>query len=210
MTENEWTNGTTIIPNFEINVAFLTHKEYFFGNENDHRQIVDKTNFTEPLYIPFADKNFLVTTNNVYENIDELIRYYQDVLTLAKKHGKKPSQYYFWVRPIIRDLETKQILAGFPWYDTLIEIRRLFSELKKETEGNIFFDADQSWQLIIDNFNGHIFIKEFDPDDNEIYCQIKFNRQEMIEQIEEVLQKTENIITKLTNHFGTDYWTTRI
>lgn len=210
MTENDWTNGTTTISNFEINVAFLTNKEYFFGNENDHKQIADKTNFTEPLYIPFDDKKFLVTTNNAFENLDELIRYYQSVLTLAKKYGKKPSQYYFWIRPIIKNLETGQVLVGFPWYDTLIEIRRLFSELKKDKDGNIFFDADQSWQLIVDNINGQIFIKEFDPDDNEIYCQIKLNRQEMIKQIEELLPKTESIITNLTNHFGIDYWTKRI
>jgi hypothetical protein len=101
-------------------------------------------------------------------------------------------------------------LVGFPWYDTLTEIKRLFSDLNKDIEGNIFFDADQSWQLIIDNYNRQIFIKEFDPDENEIYCQISIDRQKMIKQKDKVLVLTEEIINKLTKHFGKDYWTRRI
>ena len=113
-----------------------------------------------------------------------IIKYYQSVLTITEKHQKKLRHSYFWIRPIIRNLETNKVLVGFPWYDTLDEIKRLFFELNQEVQGNIFFDADQSWQLIIDNYCGQIFIKEFDPDENEIYCQISIDRQIMIEQIE--------------------------
>lgn len=210
MTENDWTNGTLTISNFEINVAFLTNKEYFFGNENDPKQIADKINFSEPLYLPFSDKAILATTNNISDNLDEIIKYYQSVLALAKKHNKKPSQYYFWIRPIIRNLETGEILVSFPWYDTLNEIRRLFIDLKKENEGNIFFDADQGWELVIDYFKGQLFIKESDPDYDETYCKITIDRQKIIRQIDDILLKTEKIVSKLTNHFGTDYWTKRL
>ena len=210
MTENDWTNGTTTISNFEITVAFLTSKEYFFGNENDHKHIEDRTNFTEQLYYPFSDKNFLVTTNNISENLDELIRYYENVLTLAKKYEKKPSPYYFWIRPVFRNLDTGKILVSFPWYDTLNEIRRLFTELKNENEGNIFFDGDQGWELVVDNFKGQLFIKESDPDYNEAYCKIMFDRQKMLKQIDSALVKTEDIVSKLTNHFGIDYWSKRL
>lgn len=210
MTKTDWTIGTTAVSNFEINVAFLTNREFYFGDDNSPEQIADRKNFTEPLDIPFADKDLLVTANNVNGNLDELIKYYQSVLTLAKKHSKIPSQYYFWIRPIIRNLETKEVLVGFPWYDTLDEIRRLFSELNNETKGNIFFDADQSWQLTIDNFNGQIFIKECDPVDDEPYCQISLDRQEVVRQLGELLSKTERIIASLTNHFKTDYWAKRL
>lgn len=162
------------------------------------------------MYIPFADKDLLVTSKILTNNQDEIIKYYQSVINLSEKHNKKLSHSYFWIRPFIRNLETNKVLVGFPWFDTLTEIRRLFLELNQETQGNIFFDADQSWQLIIDNYKGQIFIKEFDPDENEIYCQISIDRQSMIEQKDKLLLQTEEIINNLTEYFGKDYWTKRI
>ena len=107
------------------------------------------------------------------------------------------------------DAENGDILVRFSWYDSLNEIRRLFSESTKE-EGNIFSDIDQSWELVVESYDGKIFIKERDPDDNKIYCSININRQELIKQMGKLLADTETIVGKLTSRFDSDYWTKRI
>jgi hypothetical protein len=208
---SEWTKEAEEIPNFELNVAFLTQKEYYFGDDNNMEQIADKEHYREPLYIPFSDKNLLVTTHHVADNLQELINYYESVFRLNDKYEKELSNAsYFWIRPIIKNLDNGNILASFPWYDTLQEIRYLCNGLINNEEGEIFYDRDQGWEIIVENDDGKLFIKESDPDYNETFCCIWVDRQEMIKQVKTTLEKIELIVNQLANYFGVNYWEKRI
>ncbi|MCU0390342.1 MAG: hypothetical protein MUE81_04430, partial [Thermoflexibacter sp.] len=117
---------------------------------------------------------------------------------------------YFWIRPIIKNLDNGNILASFPWYDTLQEIRYLCNGLINNEEGEIFYDRDQSWEIIVESYEGKLFIKESDPDYDETFCCIWVDRQEMMAQVKTVLEKTELIVSQLAKHFGVNHWEKRI
>jgi hypothetical protein len=209
--KSDWLKEAVDVPHFEINVAFLTQQEFYFGDDNDMAQIADKEHYREPLYIPFSDKDILVTTHNIFEHLEELIKHYESVMKLNLKYEKELRySSYFWIRPIIKNLNEGNILASFPWYDTLEEIRYLCNHLKDIEEGEIFYDRDQSWEIIIENYEGKLFIKESDPDYNETFCCISIDRQEMLMQIKILLEKTELIIKRLTEYFGINYWEKRM
>lgn len=208
--KSDWIKEAEEVPHFEINVAFLTRQEFYFGDDNDMVQIADKEHYREPLYIPFLDKNILVTTNNIFEHLEELIKYYESVMRLNHKYEKELRNWsYFWIRPIIKNLHDDKILASFPWYDTLGEIRYLCNHLTNNEEGEIFYDRDQNWEVIVENYEGKLFIKESDPDYNETFCCISVDRQEMLTQMKTLLEKTELIIKQLAEHYGVNYWEKR-
>lgn len=209
MIETNWKNTTTNISNINITIAFLTNRQFYFGSDKNRKQLEKWEDFSEALYLPFQNPDLLITTENIKDNKEELIKYYENVVALSKKHGKKISPSYFWIRPLLRDKEDNKILTGFPWYDTMNEVKYLFSELQKEEEGTVFYDVDQGWELVIENKDGKIYLQESDPDYNEIHCSINFDRNSMIQQSVFVLHETQKIINKLVKHFGFDCWTKR-
>ncbi len=183
------------INNFEFEIYFNVYENYLYGRNENH---------SEKLVIPFENK--ITNSNLVYDNIELLIKYYEDVISTAKKYNQSAEKFYFRINPYILDKDTNKILVGFPWYSTFEECKHLFSQLKQNKEGNIFYDIDQGWEVSIDNFTDNFSILEGDPDENITYCNIILDRKEVLKQIDFVEKRTEEIIQKLVAHFKTDYW----
>lgn len=206
MTQNSWIKQTEYIQNFEIVVYFLVQKDFYFGDSNNPQQIEDE-NFREALYAPLGSPS--ISASGIEINLDEMIKHYASVFAMAKKHNKKIEQYYFWLCPYIKNIDANELLSNFPWYENLENIKDLFKQLRNEKDGKSYSDSDQSWQLLIEKQGDKIHIKESDPDEEEeeIYCQINLDRNELLRQADVIEEKTELAIKKLVAHFGVDYWT---
>jgi hypothetical protein len=202
-----WIEQSKHIENFKIDIAFMASDEFYFGGDNDAKQIEDEK-YREKLYPPFGGG--LITAKMAYERFDELVKYYDNVATLARKYDKKLEQYYFWVRPFLREAKSGEALVCFLWQDTFDVSSKSLESLTKENEGEILFDADQGWEIVAEKRGDRLYIKESDPDENVIMSIIDIDRNEAVKQINETINYAKIVIEKLVKRYGFDLWSTYI
>ncbi|MDR1911938.1 MAG: hypothetical protein LBQ52_06290 [Helicobacteraceae bacterium] len=199
-------NKSKSVSNFQIAIAFCAIRKYFYGDFNDREQIKNADRLSMDLYLPI--NRTLVCSTNIDDLCEELIKYYENILTLAKKYKREIEEYYFWASPIIIDVDTNETLICFPFRDVLEEILEFFAILKRKNK-IICFESDEDYNLNIELHNGRIFITKSDYIDLEktIYHAINIDRDETIKQIDIIAPKLEALIAKLIKRFRFDYWT---
>ncbi len=82
----------------------------------------------------------------------------------------------------------------------------MFEKLHENKDGNVFYDIDQGWELSIDRVGDDFVILEKDPDEDEVYCNIRVDGEEFLNQICSAERRVDEIINRLVNHFKIDYW----
>lgn len=197
-----------IISRFSLDIKFITYRRCSIEYSSDNPEQMDHT---EDLYIPFSNDQLVITTRNIYDHIDELIKYYESLFRIHANHEKvlEPESNYLWIGLFIQSLDKEEVSFGFHMYHKFNELKRLFLDLKNEAEGILFVDKGVGTELTVANIDGKIVITEYDPDPDytEIFTLMHLDRQDFLHQMENVLTDTETIIRKLTIHFGKDYWT---
>ena len=190
-----------------VEVVFLIQENLYIGPENGFTQ-EQWQNSREGLYQPDIKKNGrFVLSSDVAGHEEELVRYYKDVIAKAKIHGKdiKKDSSHFWNRPKIHF--PNGFTFSFPWYDRLIEARRLFEALSSSNcDGEVFSDLDQGWEVVFWRQDGMLYASEFDPDDETTRESFKFDHQPIKSQIVELVPRVERIISILSDQLGNDYW----
>lgn len=174
----------------------------------------------------------LVLAEVCAEHINELICYYESLFSYIDKYSERYHKQHLWLRPGL--FCGDEMLFGFPWYDRLIDITRLFNELKEKDEGTLFATGDQGWYFEIFQFNDKLLFYEtsqedemdfsIDDFDERLFLQDKkyhFDFDEfgfveytwaweykdaLLQQIKKKILMTRDIIGKLTAHFKSDYW----
>ena len=201
----EWTKTAKHVDNASLDVGFVISDSFYYGADNDftpEEWESSRTRITQPELPKFGD---FVLGEDVGD-AGELLKYYRDVLILAKEHNKQIENRssYFWIRPLI--YKRDEFAITFPWYDTYEEIRRFLESAEEHKEGQVFWDRDQCWELTAHARNGRLYIREWDPDYEEEHVSVSLDFASLRSQIEPTRNRIDNILTQLRAALGKDYW----
>ena len=206
MDDIDWLDATTPVDAVELDVGFIIRDTFYYGEPNNFTP-EDWQTLREPICQPDLDLfGSFALASNVESKLVSLIDYYKDVVRLAGKHGKniQNQQSYFWLRPLI--YRRDEFTVSFPWYDTHVESQRFLDSIASISEGEIFWDRDQGWELTVYCRNDRTYIREWNPDDNEEHVQINCPSRQLCEQVAGVRERVDRVVGQLRSHFGHDYW----
>jgi hypothetical protein len=206
----DWFESAVLVENAFVEVGFVLFSDFYYGPDR-HTDIAERK-LIEPLYAPNMPRSVeeLATTNEVQGHVNELIKYYSDVVRLSKKHGKSFEQVrqYFWVKLFIRNSDGS-FHVSFPWYDTLSEMDGLLMSLANPpANGEVHWDRDQGWELEMDAHNEMLFVREWDPDYEEVHVTAKLPLLSLSASSSAALELARAVIATLTNALSVDAWTT--
>jgi len=206
----DWFDSAILVENAFVEVGFVLFSDFYYGPDR-HTDIAEKK-LIEPLYVPNIPRSAekLATTNEVQGQINELIKYYSDVVRLSKKHQKSFEQVrqYFWLRLFIKNSDGS-FYVSFPWYDTLSEMESLLKNLASPpASGEVHWDRDQCWELEMDAHNEMLFVREWDPDYEEVHVTAKLPLLSLAESSSAALERARAIIATLSSALSVDAWTT--
>jgi hypothetical protein len=205
----DWFNSATLVDDASVEIGFLLHPDFYYGPDR-HTDIAERK-LIEPLCVPAFPRaaERLATTKEAENHTGELIRYYADVVRLSRKHGKSFEQIrlYFWLRLFICD-PSGNFNVSFPWYDTLSEMEGLLNILSDPpSTGEVHWDRDQCWELEMDAHGGMLYVREWDPDYEEIHVVGKLPLLSLASSSKAALDRARQIIATLTTALTEDAWT---
>ena len=205
----DWFDSTIGIENATVEVGFVLFPDFYYGPDR-HQALVERKE-VERLKLPTFPRasERLVTTSEAEEHVEQLIQYYSDVIRLSRKYSKSFNQIrqYFWLRLSIAN-GSGSFCVSFPWYDTLSEMESVLRCLASPpAEGEIFWDRDQGWELELDAFNGMLYVREWDPDCEEVYVSARLPLLSLSSSSKEALERAQKIIAKLSEALTEDAWT---
>jgi len=208
----DWTKSSILISDLETEVCYQTNDSFFIGNPNDQSQF-QNTDFNVSIKLPQIDRKTkgIVTTQEVLGNEVQLSEYYKSILDHKKKHKKTYNELHhlFWLRLWIWN-SVEKVYISFPWYDTVNEFKSFFRVFDDNKNGQIFHDIDQGWQLEIQADNDFYYIRQTNPEEDDLVLQnIKTDKVSLRNSIKELEKKINAQIEKLTELTGIDLWTDR-
>ena len=208
---NRKINGisSAYVDDFTIDILFRT-KEIFSG-----RDIYGK-HISENIYIPFNNKNKLITFLNINQCFDELKKYYTDVIERQKKYINN-NENYFDLELFIRNNQTNEYIILFD-YRKYIYIKEILNCLCGRKNGILldfrFYTINYNYLIerkdeLIYILTAWVYPNEKTIDIEEINSFVNINANKLILQINELNKNTDLIINELINYFGKDYWHTK-
>lgn len=202
-----WTLEAKELSTLEAEICFLLKKEFYYGPDR-HTEIVSGK-YMQPLTLPsFSRKvELLARTSEIISNESTLADYYLQVINIAQKH-KKPFNNYrhiFWIRLWLWNTDAS-IHISFPWYDSQSEIDGFIDSVITTESGQVYWDADQGWELEVIAENGFLYIRHGSPEDDETYSAIKVPRDVVVSQLINVQNRSKSIISYLSQSIGADLW----
>ncbi len=206
-----WFPRAKPITAIEVEICFLLQNDFYFGP--DRLREIGERKFVEPLPSPQIPRHVpsMVRTSEAIGYELELERYNAEVIRLAKKHGLdfNAIRHYFWLRLSIWNT-AEGIHIGFPWYDTYSEMERFFDDVSARDSGEVFWDADQCWEMQVHAENGEFFAQARDPDYDETHFIVRFPRELLLAKIPDFRNRATSIIRCLSSVIGDDVWTTHV
>lgn len=205
----EWISRAKMAATVTMEVGFLISKTFYYGPENDFTQ-EQWQKLREPLHQPAHEQygDFLLSAE-LEMSVEELVQYYRDVIRLVAKYRKVMGQqsHYFWMRPLI--FSRGEFAISFPWYDTWQEALPVLNALESTSDGLLFDDMDQGWQLEMFAEGGHLYLRQSDFDSGEEQFVIAANRAQIASQVPTLRNRVTHQLQELTAAFGKDYWSRR-
>ena len=201
----DWKEFAELQEDVRIDIGFMVQETFYYGPENGFSP-EQYENMRVSLYLPEIKKsgNFVLYTD-ILGKESELKRHYLDVADKCKKYKKDVNKStHFWNRPVIYNT---YFVISFPWHDKFREGKNVLENIATTTDGEVYWDRDQGWELEIIGEGGLLFAREWDPDYEEIHCQVKFDRAGIRQQAFELIPKVSSFIRELTSALGKDYWT---
>lgn len=201
----DWINSSIPVERIHFDVVFCISKDFFYGDarsvdEGRYEQMLEQ--IVQP-NLPLIQPSRLATKDAIGRE-SELIKYYQDVFRLAKKHSSTEIESYFWLKPLI--CSPPSIYIDFLWHDTLVETETVIDSLLGAKEGFLLDDADQGWEISIHAYNKSFFLLCRDPDNDEERCNISFLREPFIREVKEASERLDAVMRVLDEEFGLHYW----
>lgn len=206
----EWSKFSKLITDLEPEIYYQISDSFFIGNPNDPSQF-QKSHLNVSINPPQIDRKTkeIVTIKEALHNELQLSEYYKSILELKANYKKSYDEIHhlFWLKLRISNSE-EQIHISFPWYDTINEFKSFFRIFDNNKTGQIFEDIDQGWQLEIQADNDFYYIREINPDDNDLVIQnIKTDKASLKNSIQELEKNINTQIKELTSLTGIDLWT---
>jgi hypothetical protein len=207
----DWFSDATPVESVEIDIFFLLTDNLYSG-PGEHPDVTParSRNRLEPP--GFIRKNpGAARTTEIVGHESSLAAYYQQVLAVAGKNGLRMNEitHLFWLRLSIWSPDA-QVAVSFPWYDTYAEMTPLFDQLNSGDEGEVYSDVDQSWEIEMHAFGTELLVRERDPETEEDYYAIRLPKPKLLTQIAALRDRTEALISRLSQEVGVDPWTRRL
>lgn len=207
-----WTETSKLITDLESEICYQINDNFFIGNPNDPSQF-QNSDLNVKIKLPNIDRKAkeIVTTKEAYGNENQLSEYYKSITNLKEKHEKSYREVYhlFWLRLWLWN-STEKVYISFPWYDTVNEFKRFFKIFDNNKTEEIFHDVDQGWQLEIFADNDFYYIRQTNPDENNLVLQnLQTDKVSLKNSIKELEKNIETQIDKLAELTGIDLWTDR-
>jgi len=209
---NDRNASSELVTDLTTEICYQINESFFIGNPNDPSEF-QNTELNVALTPLKIDRktNEIVTTKEVLGKELQLFEYYKSIIELKDKHQKTYNEIHhlFWLRLWIYSSK-ERIYISFPWYDTLNEFKRFFRVFDKDSTGKVFYDVDQGWELEIQADNDFYYIKQTNPDENDLVIQnIKTSKIALKNTIAALEKTIDGQIEKLTQLAGVDLWTDR-
>ena len=206
-----WFKDAKQLGSLEIETCFLLQDDLYYGPDT-HPEVVERKQ-TEPLVPPSINRHVhsMVRTAEVEDNVDELARYYTDIIRLGRKHRLPFNHisHYFWMRFWIWNTD-EDVHISFPWYDTQAEIDSFIDSVATTSVGPLFWDADQGWELEIHASDDDLYLRLRDPDYDETHAVVCFPADALLNELPRLQSRTRLIIDSLSSIVGRDLWTKRV
>lgn len=201
----DWRKEIEFQRNVRVDIGFLVDQDFYYGPDNGFL-LEQYKSMRVSLYHPeIKMSDNMVLYSNIIGKERELERYYLDVADKYKQYKKDITKStHFWNRPVIYNSDFD---INFPWIDRFRDGKNVLEHLASTTESEIYWDMDQSWALEVIGKNGLLYVREWDPDYDEIHCQVKFDWVSVRKQSLDLIPKVSNVIHELTIVLGRDYWT---
>jgi hypothetical protein len=154
-----------------------------------------------------------VTTIEAEPQVDQLIRYYADIFRLIEKHAKsfygqslyRKRSYFSLCLLIENPSRSFAVELG----DTcLSRMERVILALSRPPpSGEVYFDRDQCWEIEINAHDGMLYIRESDPDYQEVYNVGKMPLLSLAASSTAAWARARRIVACLSAALGLDAWT---
>jgi hypothetical protein len=206
--DKQWYDSAVLVEDAVVEIKFSLSTHFNYGPEYGAQD----PKAVEPLIMPTFPRatELWATTVEAEPHIDQLIRYYADVVRLIKKHGKSfdHKRHYFWLGLFIEN-PGKSFDVQFGYYDTLSRMEGAIKALScPPPSGEVYFDRNQCWAIEIDAHDGMLYIRESDPDYQEVYNVGKFPLLALASSSTAALERAKRIVAFLTEALTEDAWTT--
>ncbi|WP_428243474.1 hypothetical protein [Gynuella sp.] len=202
---DDWKQSATFQNDVKVDIGFMASDDFYFGPENGFTPEQYEA-MRVSLYQPALKKSgSFILSSDVIGHEKELIKHYLDVAKKYAEYQKDISKStHFWNRPVIYN---SNFVISFPWHDNFREGRHVLDSLTSIEDGNIYRDMDQGWELEIVARGDLMYVREWDPDDEEIHCQVKFDRANIRQQATALTTNVSVLIQQLSEALGHDHWT---
>jgi hypothetical protein len=203
----DWVHAATPISTPTLDVGFIVSDDFYYGPENDFDQETWER-LRVPVYQPALPLHHRhvdwVLTPALESSTDELVRHYRDLLRLAAEHGTTVSRSHFWLRPFLYSPDGLDV--SFSWLDTQDDAELFLSALEREDEGEIYDGMDEGWDLRIVALGGRLFIRDADPDTDQVHACVSCGRAALVARVAPVRARMRKILAELRAELGADYW----
>jgi hypothetical protein len=213
MDENEWHEDkrwhdcAPLVADAAVEIKFWLNSDFNYGPENGPQ---DPKN-SEPLLLPSLPRatELWITTAEAEPHVGQLIRYYGDVLRLIQKHGMSfdRKRHYFWLGFFIEN-PSQSFDVQFGYYTTLSRMAGAIKALSRPSaNGEVYWDEDQCELIQIDAHDGMLYIRDSDPDSQEVYNAGKMPLLSLAASSAGAWARAKRIVASLTAALNIDPWT---
>jgi hypothetical protein len=201
-----WFDRATFVENASVEIGFLLHPVFYYGPARYPQSLAEP--ISRPTFARAA--KHLATTKEAEDHVDELSRYYADIVHFSRKHDMSFQQFrhYFWLQLFICDPSGK-FYVSFPCYDTLSEMEGLLHALvRPPSRGAVHWGRDQGWEVEIDAHDDMLYVREWDPDYGENDMVVKLPLLSLASSSKTALDRARRVIAALAAVLTEDAWTT--
>jgi hypothetical protein len=190
-----------------FDAAFIVHESLYYGPVNDFSE--EQWNaLRDPLYrprLPIRGGSRVLLRDAMAQRI-ELLRYYESVIRTATGRGKalEPAAPEFWLRIVF--LSGDQELASGAWHDVLEQALSVLDAVAAPSDGEIYYDIDQGWELRIIGEGARITVRQADPDSGETDACFWTDRDALAGQARTASRDLRAMVAWLTSQLGRNYW----
>lgn len=178
------------------------------GDPQNPEQLNDMQ-YREELSLPRIKRaaEMLVKTSEAEGHEAVLAEYYRDIARRAKGLNRNLDdvRQYFWCGLWFLN-EAEGVRLSFPWHGTLNQITALFSDFRKTESGVIAHIRDHGWEILVLADPQYIYFKEWDPDEAEVWLNIKVERASFLAELEHLEARAQRVIKRLSEELGEDLW----
>lgn len=207
----QWFSEAKTVAAVDAELCFLLKNDFYFGP--DRHMGEDRSKFTHGLSLPKTPRAqpSMIRASELAGHEGELSSYYKQVVASAIRHKMSFNsiRHYFWVRFWLWNSE-EDVHISFPWYDNYSEVKRFLDALVSIESGLVDHDIDQGWEMEVHALEGHVYIRQRDPDSEDTYVCVRVPRAGLILQAQELVDRSTQCIEALTMSFGQDVWTSYV